>query len=164
VFSNRFRNFRTRTVVAVERELTRKERWPPSAIKLVEQLVEKCAAAGKPSERVAICGFSEGACLATEFVARNPRCYAGLIAFMGGFIGPPGSDLQHAGSLAGTPVLLSSGDPALHVPWQRDQESAHILQLIKAKGQFRRYPGCNHTILPEELFDAKTLLEPVMGC
>jgi phospholipase/carboxylesterase len=34
--------------------------------------------------RIAFYGFSQGACLATEFVARHAQRYAGLLAFTGG--------------------------------------------------------------------------------
>lgn len=143
--------------------LARNEPWLSSALKRADQLVEQCIAAGMPSERLAICGFSQGACLATEFIARHPRRYAGLVAFTGGLIGPPGSDLHHPGSLAGTPVLLSSGDPDAHVPWQRVEESAHILRLMGAEVETRRHPGRPHTIVAEELLDARNLLKAVMN-
>jgi phospholipase/carboxylesterase len=142
--------------------LARNEPWLSSALHLVDQLVEQCTAGGMLPERVAICGFSQGACLATEFMARHPRRYAGLVAFTGGLIGPPGSDLHHPGSLAGTPALLSSGDPDAHVPWQRVEESAHTLRLMGAEVELRRYPGRPHTITHEEVLKATDLLEPVM--
>jgi predicted esterase len=53
--------------------------------------------------------------------------------------------------IAGTPVLLSSGDPDVHVPWERVQESAHLLRLMGAEVDIRRYPGRPHTIVAEEL-------------
>lgn len=142
--------------------LAQNEPWLSSALRRVDQLIEQCAAAGMLSERVAICGFSQGACLATEFVARHPRRYAGLVAFTGGLIGPPGGDLHHPGSLAGTPVLFSSGDPDPHVPWQRVEESAQMLRLMGGEVELRRYPGRSHTILREEVANARNLLEPVM--
>jgi phospholipase/carboxylesterase len=142
--------------------LAQNEPWLTSALHRIVQLVEQCAAAGMIAERVAVCGFSQGGCLATEFVARYPQRYAGLVAFTGGLIGPPGSTLHHPGSLAGTPVLFSSGDPDAHVPWQRVEESARTLRLMGAEVEIRKYPGRDHTILREELLSAVDLLQPVM--
>jgi phospholipase/carboxylesterase len=142
--------------------LAQNEPWLTSALHRIVQLVEQCAAAGMTAERVAFCGFSQGACLATEFVARYPQRYAGLVVYTGGLIGPPGSDLHHPGSLAGTPVLFSSGDPDAHVPWQRVEESAQTFRSMGSEVEIRRYPGRDHTILPEELQSARDLLEPVM--
>jgi len=112
---------------------------------------------------VIICGFSQGACLATEFVARYPRPYAALLAFTGGLIGPQGSDLQHPGSLHGVSALFSSGDPDPHVPWTRVEESAHELRRMGAQVQIDRYPGRPHTILPQELSAARILIKRVLN-
>ncbi len=134
------------------------EPWLTSALRKVEAIVRTANDAGIPSDRIVIGGFSQGACLATEFVARHPKRYAGLIAFTGGLIGPPGAELTHTGDLAGTPAFLGSGDPDPHVPWERVQESTRILAEMGAVVTARRYPNRPHTISPEEIDLAKTLI------
>jgi len=114
--------------------------------------------AGIPSERIVIGGFSQGACLAAEFVATHPRRYAGLIVFTGGLLGPAGADLTHEGDLYGTPAFFGSGDPDPHVPWQRVQQSAKILAGMGAVVTARRYPNRAHTISAEEVDLAKALI------
>jgi len=133
--------------------------WLDSALRKVEAIVEQATAAGIPPDRILLGGFSQGACLATEFVASHPRHYAGLIALTGGLIGPPDADLTHTGSLAGTPAFLGSGDPDPHVPFERVQQSAQILTDMGASVTVRRYPGRPHTITPEELDFARRLLK-----
>jgi predicted esterase len=120
--------------------------------------VSEIEAAGISRDRIVVAGFSQGACLASEFVASNPARYAGLIAFTGGLIGPPGEDLHHEGSLTGTPALFLSGDPDPHVPWRRVQASAAELERMGAVVTARRYPGRPHTITAEELDLARTLI------
>jgi phospholipase/carboxylesterase len=137
------------------------EPWLTSALEIIHALTRRCAAAGIDTKRVAIVGFSQGACLACEFIARYPQRYAALVAFTGGLIGPIGSDLHHAGKLLGTPVLLSSGDPDPHVPWKRVQETAKQLTAMGAIVHTQRCPGRQHTILPEELQAGRSLLESV---
>jgi len=44
--------------------------------------------AGIPQKRVVVLGFSQGACLATEYVYRNSARYGGIAALSGGLIGP----------------------------------------------------------------------------
>jgi phospholipase/carboxylesterase len=134
------------------------EPWLSSALHLVETLVLRCAAEGVPAERVVLCGFSQGACLATEFVARHPRRYGALIAFTGGLIGPAGSDLHHEGRLEGMPALLSSGDPDPHVPWARVEESASLLRTMGAAVETQRWPGRPHTVTPQEVAMARGML------
>ncbi len=106
-----------------------------------------------------IAGFSQGACLASEFVARNAENYGGLIAFTGSLIGPPGTDFHYTGSLSGTTAFLGAGDPDAHVPWQRVRESADVLSALGADVLLRRYPGMPHTISRQELEEARRLLD-----
>ena len=142
--------------------IAQNEPWLSSALELVESIVQRSLDAGIASNRIAICGFSQGACLSTEFVARHPRRYAALIAFTGGLIGPLGIDLHHAGSgqnvLEGTPALFSSGDPDPHVPWVRVEDSASQLEAMGAKVELRRYPLRPHSVLREEAENARVLL------
>lgn len=137
--------------------------WLDSALRKVGAVVKQATDAGIDPEHILLCGFSQGACLATEFVATHPRRYAGLIAFTGGLIGPPGSDLKHAGDLAGTPAFFGSGDPDPHVPFARVEESAAILKAMGALVTVRRFPGRSHTIVPEELDEARRMVRQAFG-
>lgn len=134
------------------------EPWLDSALRKVETTLQMANDAGISADRVVIGGFSQGACLATEFVARHPRHYGGLLAFSGGLIGPPGADLTHPGDLAGTSVFFGGGDPDPHVPWQRVQESARILGGMGATVTSRRYANRPHTISRDELEFARKLI------
>ncbi len=138
--------------------IAQNEPWLASALRKVEATLETANRAGISADRIVMAGFSQGACLATEFVARHPRRYAGLIAFTGGLIGPLGADLTHTGDLAGTPAFFGSGDPDPHVPWQRVEQSARILAEMGAAVTSRRYPNLPHTISGEEIDIAKNLI------
>lgn len=139
------------------------EPWLTSALHQVETTVRMATDAGIPVDRIVIGGFSQGACLATEFVATHPRRYGGLIALTGGLIGPPGGDLSHQGDLAGTPAFFGSGDPDPHVPWSRVEESARIIRRMGAVVTVRRYKNRPHTISAEELDLAKRLLHDALA-
>jgi phospholipase/carboxylesterase len=134
------------------------EPYLTSALGRVRAAVDMALAAGIAADKIAIAGFSQGACLATEFVGRNPRRYAALLAFTGGLIGPLGAPIKLTGDLAGTPVVLSSGDPDPHVPWARVQQSADLLQEIGGRVMIRRYPGKPHSVTGEELRSASDVL------
>lgn len=134
------------------------EPWLSSATEVVNSLTSYCEQAGVPYSRIAFVGFSQGACLATEYVARRPQPYGGLIAFTGGLVGPPGSDLQHFGSLAGMKALLSSGDPDPHVPWPRVAASAAQLTAMGAQVELLRHHGRPHTVLQSEILAARDVL------
>lgn len=116
------------------------EPWLSDSLAALSRVLDICLSAGVRSESVAIAGFSQGACLACEFVARNAGRYAGVVAWTGGLIGPLGSDLRHSGSLLGTPALLSSGDPDPHVPWSRVEETARQFRDMEGSVVINRYP------------------------
>jgi phospholipase/carboxylesterase len=135
--------------------------WLDSALKLVGETLQRAIAAGIERQNVAIVGFSQGACLATEFVARNAARYGGLVAFTGGLIGPPGAKFVYSGELSGTPCFLGAGDRDPHVPWKRVEESAAVLSDLGAAVTLRRYPGLPHTINQDEIDHAKIILRRI---
>jgi phospholipase/carboxylesterase len=134
------------------------EPWLSSALAKVAAVVQLALDGGVSLELIFVCGFSQGACLSTEFIARHPARYGGLVAFTGGLIGPPDADLHHAGDLAGMPALFSSGDPDPHVPWSRVLASAKEFTAMGAKVETQRYPGRPHTVLPQEINSARELI------
>src|SRR5512133_3027287 len=64
------------------------EPYLSSALGQVQATLTVATSSGLRPSQIAFCGFSQGACLATEFVARHAQRYAGLLAFTGGLIGP----------------------------------------------------------------------------
>ncbi|TMC93085.1 MAG: phospholipase [Chloroflexi bacterium] len=109
------------------------------------------AQAGIPQERTMLLGFSQGACLNLEFVARNARSYGGVAGLSGGLIGPDGTPRDYPGSLAGTPVFLCCSDVDFHVPKERVQLTAEVLQRLGGKVTMRLYPGMGHTVNQDEI-------------
>src|SRR6266487_3204923 len=59
-----------------------------SAFLSIENVLAQLREATIPLERTIILGFSQGACLSLEFVARNARSYGGVVGLSGGLIGP----------------------------------------------------------------------------
>lgn len=137
------------------------EPWLSSALGKLASLRALLAAAGLPDENIVWLGFSQGACLASEFVARNPRRWGGLIAAVGGRIGPQGTPFDDGGDLARTPVYLGCGDPDPHIPWARVEESAAAFTRQNADVTLRRYAGFPHSVHPEAVSFARHLLAPL---
>lgn len=134
-----------------------------SALRRIESIVADLLAGGTKSERIFLLGFSQGACLTSEFVARHPRRYGGAIAFTGGLIGPPGTPRDYAGSLAGTPVFLGTSDPDPHVPFARVEQTRDVLERMGATVELRRYPGMPHTINEDEIEAARQLIRNALA-
>ncbi|MDB5173417.1 MAG: hypothetical protein JWN51_2190, partial [Phycisphaerales bacterium] len=134
-----------------------------SALRKVESIVTDLLSRGVASERIALLGFSQGACLTTEYVARHPRRYGAVMGLTGGLIGPPGTARGYPGELAGTPVFLGTGDPDPHVPFERVLETDAVLTRMGAVVDLRRYPGMPHTINADELDACRKLLRNLIS-
>jgi predicted esterase len=134
-----------------------------SALRRVETVVSDLLKGGLRPERIALCGFSQGACLSCEFAARHPRPYAAVLALSGGMIGPPGTPRDYAGSLAGVEVFLGCGDPDPHVPFERVTESGEVFTRMGATVDLRRYPGMPHTVSMDEVTACRSILRRRFG-
>ena len=134
-----------------------------SALRRIESIVADLVARGVPGDRIALLGFSQGACLTLEFAARWPSRYGGVIGLTGGLIGPPGTPRDYGGSLDGTPVFLGTSDPDPHVPFERVRETEATLVRMGAAVEVRRYPGMPHTINEEELDVCRSMVTRMLN-
>jgi phospholipase/carboxylesterase len=114
-------------------------------------MLERVAAAGIPAERTILLGFSQGACLALEFAARNAKRYGGVAGLSGGLFGPDGTPRDYAGTLGGTPVFLGCSDADFHIPKQRVLHSAEVLERLGGRVTTRLYPNMDHTVNLDEI-------------
>lgn len=143
--------------------IERNEPWLSSALAAVGDVVGQVEAGGVLAERVVLLGFSQGACLASEYVARNARRYGGLVVFSGGLIGPPGTPRDYPGSLDGTSVFIGGSDIDAHIPLARMEESAHVLEGLGGVVDLRVYPGMGHTINTDEIAAARAIVAAAAG-
>jgi phospholipase/carboxylesterase len=134
------------------------EPWLSSALAVLGALVERLGATGFSPDRIGLLGFSQGACLATEFAARNARRYGCIVGLSGGLIGPPGTPRNYTGSLTGTPVFLGCSDIDPHIPLERVQETTAVLGALGAEVDERVYPGMGHSVNEDEIGAVRALL------
>lgn len=127
------------------------EPWLGNALERVGAVVALCAAAGIEAGRIVLAGFSQGACLASEYAARTPRRWGAVVAWTGGRIGPVGLEFAPVTGFEGTPVLLACGDPDPHIPWKRVEETAAFFTASGAEVATRRRPGFPHSIHPDDI-------------
>ena len=72
-------------------DIAKNEPYLSSALSVLKSLVSRVEAAGITRDHIVMLGFSQGACLTTEFAIRNASRFGGFVAFSGGAIGPPGT-------------------------------------------------------------------------
>lgn len=122
-----------------------------SALKLLQGLMDDLRGEGVRSQNIYFTGFSQGACLTLEFVARNADRYGGVAAFTGGLIGDTINSENYKGDFNGTPVFIGTSDPDPHVPVARVHATAAILRDMNAAVTAKVYPNMGHTIHLDEI-------------
>ena len=141
--------------------MERNEPGISSGMRTIARVRDKLSAAGVPAERTFLLGFSQGACLATEYVARNAGRYGGVAGLSGGLIGPDGTPRDYDGSLDGTPVFLGCSDVDGHIPAGRVRETADVLRRLGGDVTMRLYPGMGHSINADEIAAVRQMLATV---
>jgi predicted esterase len=129
-----------------------------SALRVLAGLVDSLVAQQIAHGRIALLGFSQGACLSLEFAARHPQPYAAVVGLSGGLIGPPGTPRDYPGSLGGAPVFLGCSDIDAHIPLARVHETADVFRRMGASVDERIYPGMGHAVNQDEIAAVHALL------
>lgn len=110
--------------------------------------------------RLAIAGFSQGACIASEYVLRHPGCCAVLVMFTGGIIGHDIRRWLVSGvRLDGLRVFLTGSDADEWIPESRTRLTETVLSALGADVRMRLYPGRPHVVSDEEIAEARALLD-----
>jgi predicted esterase len=139
------------------------EPYLSSAKAVIARLIAEIERKGIPLTRIAILGFSQGACLSLEYAARNPRRYGAVLALSGGLIGNRVGTEEYSGSLAGTPVFIGCSDVDPFIPLSRVQASAIVMAHLGADVTERIYPNNAHTIVADEVTNVQRILDAMVA-
>lgn len=143
-------------------EVERNEPHLSNALAQVKATVAAVETSGVPRNKIVLLGFSQGACLASEFMIRHASRCGGLLAFSGGAIGPPGTRWDESRHFRGTPMFFGCSDVDAHVPESRVRETAALCERMGAKVTTKIYPGMGHLINDDEIAHAQSLLDEVL--
>ncbi len=134
-----------------------------SALAALGALVDRSRRAGIPQERIVLLGFSQGACLVSEFAVRHAARFGGLAVLSGGLIGPPGTEWNRPGRFDGMPAFFGCSDHDAHVPEARVAESAEVFARMGADVTTRIYPDMGHRVDDDEIARVQRLLDAASG-
>ena len=140
-------------------EIERNQPYLSSALSVLGSLVSQVEAAGINRTRIVVMGFSQGACLTTEFAIRNASRFGGFVAFSGGAIGPVGTTWDETGRFDDTPMFFGCSNVDAHIPESRVIESAAVCTRMGATVTRRIYPGMGHLVNDDEIAWARELIE-----
>ena len=144
-------------------EIAKNEPYLSSALSVIAGLVAEVEGAGVPRERIVVMGFSQGACLTSEFAIRNASRFGGFVAFSGGAIGPPGTRWNDTGRFDGTPMFFGCSNVDPHIPEERVNETAAMCERMGATVTKKIYPGMGHLVSDDEITHARKMLDAVLG-
>jgi len=144
-------------------EIAKNEPYLSSALSVLGALVAEIEGAGVPRDRIVMMGFSQGACLTSEFAIRNASRFGGFVAFSGGAIGPPGTRWNDTGRFAGTPMFFGCSDVDPHIPKERVTETAALCERMGAAVTKKIYPGIGHLVIDDEIAHARTILDAIQA-
>lgn len=129
-----------------------------NSLHLISEVVKSVEKNGISKENIYFLGFSQGACLALEFTARNASKYGGVVAFTGGLIGETISEEAYSGNFENTPIFIGTSDPDFHVPVERVNETEMLLKKMGASVSKKIYENMGHTISQDEINLANELV------
>jgi predicted esterase len=144
-------------------EIAKNEPYLSSALSVVGALVSQVEAAGIARDHIVVMGFSQGACLTTEFAIRNASRFGGFIAFSGGAIGPVGTTWDETGRFDGTPMFFGCSNSDAHIPEARVNESAALCERMGAAVTRKIYPGMGHLVNDDEIAHARALMNSLIA-
>jgi predicted esterase len=130
-----------------------------SGLELIDSIVIDLLSKGFSTDRIFLLGFSQGACLSLEYVARNPAGFAGVVGLSGGLIGPSNTPRNYAGSFDNAEIFLGCSDIDPHIPIERVKETEEVFNSMKANVTKRIYKGMGHTINQDEINFIKTMIK-----
>lgn len=144
-----------------------------SGLAAIEAIYNELAREGVESQRVAVLGFSQGACLALEYAARTGHAMGAIIALSGGLVGSSDADaaprddlygyadkhFDYATSLDEVPVFLGCHERDPHIPLARVRQSEAVFKALGATVTARIHPGTGHGVSEQDIRFVRGLLE-----
>ncbi len=134
-----------------------------SGLQAIHNQISELNEAGIPTKKIMLLGFSQGACLTTEFAARHPQRYGGIIGLSGGLIGDKIDPQNYKGSMEQTPVFLGCSDRDPHIPQERVDLTEEIFQQIGANVTKKIYVGMGHTVNQNEIQHVQDLIKQTIN-
>jgi phospholipase/carboxylesterase len=137
------------------------EPWLGWSLQAVQAAVDQARGAGRPSPRIALVGFSQGACIVAEHLARRPEPY-GAAAILTGALFGQAADRLPVGSLGGLPIFFGIAQNDDWVPIDAVRDTVEAFQRAGARCELRVYDHQEHGVNDDEIVAVRTLLTDLL--
>jgi phospholipase/carboxylesterase len=138
------------------------EPWLGWSLEAIEAAVVVARADRRPLSRVALVGFSQGACIVAEHLARTPQPYGAAAILTGALFGTPELDRMPVGSLDGLPMFFGIAERDDWIPLDAVRDTVASFQRAGARCELRVYDDTEHGVNDDEAAAVRGLLLPLL--
>jgi phospholipase/carboxylesterase len=131
-----------------------------SALDTCEAAISQTSRAGIADQQIVVAGFSQGACVIAELVARRARPWAGAAVLTGTLLGPPNERITPIG-VTGLPMFLCA---SRHDDWIALDDALATARAFESAGAsvtFEMYEDRGHHINDRAIEGLRRLLQDV---
>ncbi len=130
------------------------EPWLSSGLEAIDDAVDAC---GVPPSRIVLVGFSQGACLVAEHVARRPAPWLGVALLTGSLMGRP-EEWTSVRGVEGLPVFVSASRRDSWIPVDAVEATARAFSDGGAAVSVVLTDNAEHEITPQAVDGVRALL------
>ena|SRR6266511_201992 len=138
------------------------EPWLGWSLEAIGAAVTAARGPGRPLPQIALVGFSQGACILAEHLARRPEPYGAAAILTGALFGEPEADRLPAGSLAGLPMFFGIAEDDDWIPVPAVRATVGAFRRAGARCELRVYPPGEHGVNDDEAAAVRTLLTDLL--
>jgi phospholipase/carboxylesterase len=131
------------------------------SLQAIEAAVERARGARRTPPAIALVGFSQGACIVAEHLARRPQPYGGAAILTGALFGTAAGRLP-AGSLGGLPIFFGIARDDDWIPVDAVRGTVEAFQRAGARCDLHVYDDQEHGINDDEIVAVRTLLTDLL--
>jgi phospholipase/carboxylesterase len=138
------------------------EPWLGWSLQAIEAAVGLAARRARPRSRIALVGFSQGACILAEHLARRPEPYGATAILTGALFGTPDLERVPVGSLDGLPMFFGIAEKDDWIPIEAVRDTVAAFQRAGARCELRVYDDEEHGVNDDEVAAVRGLLQSLL--
>jgi predicted esterase len=132
------------------------------SLEAIERAVAAARDDGRTLPGIVLVGFSQGACIVAEHLARRPEPYGAAAILTGALFGTPDADRMPAGSLGGLPMFFGIAEDDDWIPVDAVRDTVIAFQRAGARCELHVYDDEEHGINDDEIAAVRSLLTDLL--
>jgi|SRR5215218_3084016 predicted esterase len=137
------------------------EPWLGWSLEAVEAAVAQARGGRRSLPDVALIGFSQGACIVAEHLARRPEPYGAAAILTGALFGTAAERLP-VGSLGGLPMFFGIAQGDDWIPVEAVRDTVEAFRRAGARCDLHVYDEQDHGVNDDEIRAVRTLLTDLL--